>query len=79
MDHIWHPSGYSVGQLGTTYLFLVYINDMPEGIKSIVQLFADDSLLSEAKKTRSYSRRIFADLKNASGSGRCSSMQTNVR
>ena len=35
------PQGMVLGPL----LFLVYINDMPEGISSAMRLFADDSLV----------------------------------
>ena len=38
-------SGVPQGTVLGTLLFLVFINDMPEGIKPIVRLFADDSLL----------------------------------
>ena len=35
------PQGFVLGSL----LFLIYINDIPEGIKSIGKIFADDTLL----------------------------------
>ena len=35
------PQGFVLGSL----LFLIYVNDIPEGIKSIGKIFADDTLL----------------------------------
>ena len=37
----WSATGVSVG----TSIFLVYINDMPEGVSSYINLFADNAKL----------------------------------
>ena len=42
------PQGTVLGPL----LFIVYINDMPEGINSTVRLFADDSLVYRINRSK---------------------------
>ena len=38
----WHTTRVSIG---ATLIFLIYINDLPEGLNSEVKLFADDTSL----------------------------------
>ena len=45
-------SGVPQGSVLGLKLFLVYINDMPEGIDSSLRLFADDSLLYRIIRTQ---------------------------
>ena len=44
-------------------LFLVYINDMPEGIDSTMRLFADDSLLYRIIRTKEDQSILQEDLR----------------
>ena len=53
------PQGTVLGPL----LFLVYINDMPEGIDSTMQLFADDSLLYRIIRTKEDQSILQEDLR----------------
>ena len=48
-------------------LFLVYINDLPEGLTSNVKLYADDtSILSVVRDSSSSSRSLNEDLSKIS-------------
>ena len=53
------PQGTVLGPL----LFLVYINDMPEGIDSTMRLFADDSLLYRFIRTKEDQSILQEDLR----------------
>ena len=52
------PQGTVLGQL----LFLAYIKDMPEGIRSKVKLFADDSLVYRKISNKSDCEELQQDL-----------------
>ena len=57
------PKGSALGPL----LFLIYINGIPKGIKSISKMFPDDtSLFSIAKKDALSQNKLSSDLKKVS-------------
>ena len=56
-------SGVPQGSVLRPLLFLVYINDLPDGINSLCKIFADDtSLLSKVYDINKSVNEIIADL-----------------
>ncbi len=55
-------SGVPQGSVLAPILFLVYINDMPEGISSYMSLFADDAKLQRPIKTTKDCEALQKDL-----------------
>ena len=56
-------AGVPQGSILDPLLFLIYINDLTEGVTTNVKLFADDaSLFSVAHDTRTFSKDLYKDL-----------------
>ena len=56
--HSWVPQGSVLGSL----LFLIYINDLEDGIASNILKFADDTNIFRRIQTRQESRTLQEDL-----------------
>ena len=56
-------AGVPQGSILDPLLFLIYINDLTEGVTTNAKLFADDaSLFSVAHDTRTFSKDLYKDL-----------------
>ena len=76
-SHNWHiPQGSVLGPV----LFLIYINDILEGIKSTIRLFADDTKIFGPVENREKSEILQNDVSYVSSwsSGYCRLMLINV-
>ena len=79
--HIDVESGIPQGSVLGSSLFLLYINDMPERIKSTVRIFADDTIAYLTISSDKDSNDLQNDLDKLAlwkQNGKCHSIRTNA-
>ena len=59
----WAPilAGVSQGSILGPLLFLIWINDLPDNLKSLIKLFADDTSLFSTVYDTNHSAKILND------------------
>ena len=73
-------SGFPQGSVPGPLLFLIFINDLPEAVRSTIYLFADDSKIWQTIKDKEDSEILQQDLdkmQNGVKNGSCSTIQIN--
>ena len=70
--------GVPQGSLLGPFLFLLYINDLPDSLQSQVRLIADDTALYLTVKSQADSKKL-QNCRNGNGGGVWSSIRLSVR